>query len=86
MTIRAEPVEGGVSISISDTGEGIPANDLPHVFERFYRGEKSRNRASGGSGLGLSIAKGIVEAHGGSLQVVSEYGNGAAFTFILPKP
>jgi sulfoxide reductase catalytic subunit YedY len=67
VAINAMLVERGVSVSVTDTGEGISTEDLPHVFERFYRGEKSRNRASGGAGLGLVIAKGIVEAHGGSL-------------------
>ncbi len=85
VTICAEPEDCGVSVTVTDTGEGIPPEDLPHVFERFYRGEKSRNRASGGAGLGLVIAKGIVEAHGGSLHVVSEWGKGAAFTFTLPR-
>ncbi len=85
VTISAEPVEKGVSVSVKDTGEGITAEDLPHVFERFYRGEKSRSRASGGAGLGLVIAKGIVEAHGGSLRVESEWGKGASFIFILPR-
>ena len=85
ITLRAERVEGGVSVSVSDSGEGILPYDLPHIFERFYRGEKSRNRASGGSGLGLAIAKGIVEAHGGSIRVESERGKGTVVTFILPK-
>ncbi len=56
-------------MSVSDTGEGIPAEDLPHIFERFYRVDKSRARATGGSGLGLTIAKRLVEAHGGTIVV-----------------
>lgn len=68
-----------------DTGIGIAPNDLPHVFERFYRGEKSRSRASGGSGLGLAIAKGIIEAHGGRIWAEGALGQGAVFTFTLPK-
>jgi signal transduction histidine kinase len=69
---------------IRDTGEGISARDLPHVFDRFYRGEKSRNRTTGGAGLGLAIAKGIVEAHGGRIQVESTVGQGTCFSFSLP--
>jgi len=74
-----------VEISVSDTGEGIPAEDLPHIFERFYRVDKSRARATGGSGLGLTIAKRLVEAHGGTITVQSELGKGSRFSFTLPK-
>jgi len=84
VTITARRTGSGVEICVSDTGEGIRAEDLPHLFERFYRGEKSRSRRSGGAGLGLAIARGIVEAHGGSMRVVSEPGQGAAFSFTLP--
>jgi signal transduction histidine kinase len=70
-------------VDVVDTGEGIPPEDLPHVFERFYRGEKSRSRSSGGAGLGLAIAKGIVEAHGGRLEVESQVGKGSTFSFTL---
>lgn len=85
VTLCAERKLNGVSVSVSDTGEGILPADLPHVFERFYRGEKSRNRASGGAGLGLAIVQGIIEAHGGSIWVDSEHGKGTVFTFILPR-
>ena len=68
-----------------DTGEGIRFEDLPYVFDRFYRGEKSRSRSTGGAGLGLAIARGIVEAHGGSIRVESEAGRGAKFVFTLPS-
>jgi signal transduction histidine kinase len=78
---RAAP---GVEVTVSDTGEGIRAQDIPHVFERFYRGEKSRNRGTGGAGLGLAIARGIVHAHGGDIQVESQPGKGTQFTFYLP--
>ena len=71
-------------VTVSDTGEGIRAEDLPHVFERFYRGEKSRNRITGGAGLGLAIARGIVQAHGGDIRVESEIGKGTQFTFYFP--
>ena len=73
-----------VEISVSDTGEGIPAEDLPHIFERFYRVDKSRARATGGSGLGLTIAKRLVEAHGGKITVQSKLGKGSRFSFTLP--
>ena len=73
-----------VSISVSDTGEGIPPEDLPLIFERFYRVDKSRARTTGGSGLGLTIAKRLVEAHGGTIEVKSQVGKGSCFTFTLP--
>ncbi len=69
---------------VQDSGEGIPANDLAQVFERFYRGEKSRSRLTGGSGLGLAIARGLVEAHGGKIGVESQPGD-TRFTFFLPR-
>jgi two-component system sensor histidine kinase BaeS len=73
-----------VAVSVSDTGAGILAEDLPYIFERFWRGEKSRSRASGGSGLGLAIAKQLVEMHGGSIAVESTPGAGSIFRFTLP--
>jgi signal transduction histidine kinase len=73
-----------VEVSVSDTGEGIPAEDLPHIFERFYRVDKSRARATGGSGLGLTIARRLVEAHGGTIVVQSKLGEGSSFSFTLP--
>jgi len=74
-----------VEISVSDTGEGIPAEDLPNIFERFYRVDRSRARATGGSGLGLTIAKRWVEAHGGKITAKSELGKGSSFSFTLPS-
>jgi signal transduction histidine kinase len=74
----------GVEVSVTDSGEGIRPEDLAHVFERFYRGEKSRSRATGGAGLGLAIAQGIVRAHGGDILVESLPGQGTSFTFWLP--
>ncbi len=76
--------EGGVCVRIIDTGTGIPAEDLPHIFERFYRVEKSRTRDRGGTGLGLAIANKIAELHGGGLAVESTMGEGATFSFRLP--
>ena len=82
--VQARRLASGVEVSISDTGEGIRPEDIPHIFERFYRGEKSRNRDKGGAGLGLAIARGIVRAHGGNIRVESEVNQGARFTFHLP--
>jgi signal transduction histidine kinase len=73
-----------VEVCVSDTGEGIPAEDLPNIFERFYRVDRSRARATGGSGLGLTIARRLVEAHGGKITVQSELGKGSRFSFTLP--
>ena len=75
----------GVEVTVSDTGEGIRAEDIPHVFERFYRGDAARSRQRGtGAGLGLAIARGIVQAHKGDIQVESKPGKGTQFTFDLP--
>ncbi|WP_258360418.1 sensor histidine kinase [Moorella sulfitireducens] len=82
VTIKESP--GEVSVSVADTGPGIAPADLPYVFERFYRTEKSRNRAQGGAGLGLAIAKGFVEAHGGRIWVESQPGQGTRFIFTIP--
>ncbi|HEX9975431.1 MAG TPA: HAMP domain-containing sensor histidine kinase, partial [bacterium] len=74
-----------VEIKISDTGIGIPAEDLPYIFDRFYRVEKTRTRESGGSGLGLSISKWIVEAHDGVIDIKSDEGKGTTITISLPR-
>ncbi|MEZ4868467.1 MAG: ATP-binding protein [Caldilineaceae bacterium] len=74
-----------VEVMIEDTGEGIRQEDAARIFDQFYRGEKSRSRATGGAGLGLAIAKGFVEAHGGTIRVESEPGRGARFIFTLPR-
>jgi signal transduction histidine kinase len=71
-------------VSITDTGSGIPESDLPFIFERFYRGDKSRTRATGGAGIGLSIVKALVQAHGGQVSVESKVGTGSAFSVVLP--
>jgi signal transduction histidine kinase len=85
-TITVAAVKQGdwVEVSVSDTGEGIPAEDLPNIFERFYRVDRSRTRATGGSGLGLTIAKRLVEAHGGTIEAQSKLGKGSRFSFTLP--
>ncbi len=84
ISVRPEPA--GLFVSVADTGRGIPPEDLPHVFERFYRADKSRARNSGGSGLGLAIARQIVEAHGGRIWVESWVGVGSTFFVALPSP
>jgi two-component system sensor histidine kinase BaeS len=75
-----------VEVQIADTGEGIPAHALPHIFEPFFRADPARGRMRGGAGLGLSIARGLVEAHGGRIWVESAPGQGATVRFTLPKP
>jgi signal transduction histidine kinase len=75
----------GIEVTVSDTGEGIREEDLPHVFESFYRGDAARSRNRGtGAGLGLAIARGIVQAHGGGIRVESKPGRGTLFTFNIP--
>jgi two-component system OmpR family sensor kinase len=73
-----------LSLWVADDGEGIAPDDLPHIFEAFYRGDRSRSRRRGGSGLGLAVVRGIVEAHGGQVTVDSRLGQGARFTVRLP--
>jgi two-component system OmpR family sensor kinase/two-component system sensor histidine kinase BaeS len=82
--VAARAVSGGVEVSVNDNGPGIPAEDIPRLFDRFWRGEKSRNRATGGSGLGLAVAKQLVQVHGGRIWVGSELNQGTRFTFYLP--
>jgi len=85
VSLRAWRATTLVKIEVRDSGEGIREEDLAHVFERFYRGDKSRTRATGGAGLGLAIARGIVEAHGGTIAVESTPGQGACFLITLPQ-
>jgi len=83
-TISVEKSSGVVCIRVEDTGIGISDKDLPYVFERFYRTDKSRARSSGGLGIGLAITKAVVEAHGGSIRAESTEGTGSTFTISLP--
>ena len=84
VTLRVEEREDRVLVKVHDTGEGITKDRIDHVFDRFYRGDSSRS-SEGGSGLGLSIAKELVEAHGGEISIDSEPGKGTVVTFSLPK-
>ena len=83
MSLRA--VGENVEIAVADNGIGIPSEDLPRLFERFYRVEKARNSDKGGTGLGLAIAKEFALAHGGDIRVASELGKGTLFTIVLPR-
>jgi two-component system, OmpR family, phosphate regulon sensor histidine kinase PhoR len=82
--VRLHAAEGRAVLQVADTGEGIPAAELPRVFERFYRVDKARARRTGGTGLGLAIVRHVAEAHGGSVRVDSELGRGTTFTVTLP--
>ncbi len=85
ITLAARPENGSVHVSIQDTGEGIAPEHLPHIFDRFYRVDKSRSRQSGGSGIGLTIARHLVEAHGGRIWAESPgLGYGSTFHFTIP--
>ncbi|MGE5250262.1 MAG: sensor histidine kinase [Bacteroidota bacterium] len=85
VSLKLETVGPMAQVSITDTGIGIPAEHLEHIFDRFYRVEKSRSRAGGGSGIGLTIARHLVESHGGRIRAESEgEGRGARFVFTLP--
>ncbi len=93
--LKYTPYEGRVSLSlttpanqaivkVSDTGIGIAPDDLPHIFERFYRADRARSRERGGSGLGLAIVQSIVQEHQGTIEVESTLGKGSIFTVRLP--
>ena len=83
--VETDSSDGTASISISDTGIGIPSEDLPRVFERFYRVDKARSREMGGTGLGLSIVKHVIEQMGGTITVDSRVGEGSRFTITVPR-
>ena len=82
--LKVESDENNFIIMVKDNGMGISPEDLPYIFQRFYRAEKSRERSRGGSGLGLAITKGFVEAHGGTISVESALGKGSTFVVKLP--
>ncbi len=86
ITIQTGRLANEAFISIKDTGIGISSNDLPHIFERFYRADQARSTNTGGNGLGLSIVKRIIEGHQGSIDVQSELGSGTKFVIKLPTP
>ena len=85
ITVTAERIDDAVYVVVQDNGEGISPEDLPHIFERFYRADRARRAGTGGSGLGLSIAKSLVEAQEGTLTVKSQVGKGSTFTIGLPS-
>jgi len=82
--LRVDPTRNVVGISISDNGPGISAEDLPHVFDRFYEGRRQEKNKLPGSGLGLALAKKVIEAHGGKIGIESEIGKGTTVRFELP--
>jgi signal transduction histidine kinase len=84
VTVSARRRNGSVEVAVSDTGAGIPAEHLPRLFERFYRADPARGRGEGGTGIGLAIARSVVEAHGGHIRAESRPGQGSIFTFDLP--
>lgn len=85
--VQVAQVFAGVVVRVMDTGDGVAAEHLPHVFDRFYRTDKSRSRDEGGTGLGLAIARAVVEAHGGQITAASEgLGRGTTFEVVLPVP
>jgi signal transduction histidine kinase len=84
ITVTAAGADDELKIMVTDTGEGIPPEDLPNIFERFYRVDRSRTRSTGGTGLGLTITRRLVEAHGGRIEAESEPGRGSTFIITLP--
>jgi signal transduction histidine kinase len=84
INVSARPGPDSIEVSVSDTGEGIPAEEVANIFERFHRVDKSRSRSTGGSGLGLTIARYIIEEHQGKIWASSELGKGSRFSFTLP--
>src|SRR5205085_10557861 len=86
ITVAWRAAGGRVTFTVADTGPGIAPQDLPHLFEPLYRAETSRNRETGGAGLGLTIARRILRAHGGDLVAANGHAGGAEFTGWLPLP
>jgi signal transduction histidine kinase len=84
VNLSARSISDGIEFRVTDSGAGISEADLPRVFDRFYRGDKSRHRQDGGSGLGLAISKSIIEAHGGQIHAESAAGEGTSIIFVLP--
>ena len=84
VTVSAQRHNGSVEVRVADTGVGIRPEHLPRLFERFYRADPARSREDGGTGIGLAIARSVVEAHGGHIRAESELGEGSVFTFDLP--
>jgi len=84
IAVRAEAGTGSLTVTVTDTGPGIPADALPHIFDRFYRADRARSRATGGSGLGLSIVRDVVRAHGGDVTAHSAPGEGTRIVIELP--
>jgi two-component system phosphate regulon sensor histidine kinase PhoR len=84
VSLKALPCDGGIEFCVGDTGMGITPQDLPHIFERFYRVDRARSRDLGGTGLGLSIVKHIVQLHGGSVRAESRFGEGTSIFLRLP--
>ena len=85
ITMKVEDAGSEIRVSLADNGVGIAPKDLPHIFDRFYRADSSRNRSTGGSGIGLSIVKSIIEEHGGSVEATSEKDKGTVISFLLKK-
>lgn len=86
MAINVKPREKDIQIEVADSGIGIQKEEIPRIFERFYRVDKDRSRNSGGTGLGLAIVKHLIEAHEGKIDVTSELGRGTVFTVTLKRP
>jgi two-component system sensor histidine kinase BaeS len=85
VTLRAHVSNGRALLEVRDTGEGIPSEDQPRIFERFFRADQARSRNSGGNGLGLAICKSLVEAHGGKISFESSPGTGTTFVVEFPR-
>ena len=83
--VDVQSAQSGLKIAVKDSGSGIPEEDLPFIFERFYKADKARTRGKGGTGLGLAIVKNIVDAHNGSITVHSMLNEGTSFTFYIPR-